>query len=120
MLRDKDGRITSCHVQPGLEPEDGPVTLIWVIRPSPDAPPDGQSDVNEVGKRLIAAYYRSLRDEGFPEKNIALAEDMAARRCEGSEFVEVPLADITKAMYENLEAESKTTSLNESAAVAPR
>ena len=106
MLRTKgdgaetENRIYSAHVQPGLEPEEGPITLIWAIRPSPI--PDIDYDIDEVGPALTAAYYRSLRDEGFPEQNIALAERMAANRRKGAQFVLVPLANVTAAMYQNL------------------
>lgn len=103
MLKDKTDRILSCHIQPGLEPMDRPLTLIWVIRPSPAASAPDRWDINEVGPQLIAAYYRSLRDEGFPEANIAIAEKMAAQRCTNREFVELQLADITEVMYQNLE-----------------
>lgn len=104
MLRDSSGQITSCHCQPGLEVGDRPITLIWVIRPSP-ASLSGKAnyDMNETGLGLIAAYYQSLRDEGFPEENIALAERVVERRCEAKEFVELSLAEITAVMYQNLE-----------------
>jgi len=96
----------SAHVQPGLEPEEGPLTLIWAVRPSPA--PSIEYDVGECGKALVAAYYRSLRDEGFPEKNIALAERIVEERVEGREFFDMPLADVTAAMYKDLPGSHET------------
>ena len=103
MLRDGKGssEAFSAHVQPGLEHGEGPLTLIWATRPSPK--PGHVYNLTECGKALAAAYYHSLRDEGFPEKNIALAEQMVQRRVEGREFFEMPLADVTADMYKDLE-----------------
>jgi hypothetical protein len=42
----------------------------------------------------MAAYYQSLRDEGFPEENIRLAESMVDERCKGSKWALVPLDQI--------------------------
>lgn len=95
----------SGHVQPGLELEDSPITLIWAIRPSPL--PNVDFDIRECGEALAAAYYRSLRDEGFPEANIALAERMVARRVVGREFFEMPLSDVSAAMYKDLDSDAK-------------
>lgn len=102
MLRAMDcsGAIISAHVQPGLEPEDGPLTLIWCVRTSPAMRDD--YDINTFGLALLAAYYRSLRDEGFPETNISIAERMAQLRCRGRKFIEMPLANVTAAMYMEL------------------
>jgi len=56
-----------------------------------------------LGKSLIAAYYQSLRDEGFPEKNIQLAERIVAGRVDGSVFEVMPLADVKDFSMESLE-----------------
>ncbi|KAJ4522542.1 hypothetical protein HRR78_000029 [Exophiala dermatitidis] len=72
-------KIISPHVQPGLEKGDPPLSLVWVIRQSPN--PGRPYDVNNIAKQLIAAYYQSLRDEGFPLDNIRLAEGMVQERC---------------------------------------
>lgn len=82
--------IISPHVQPGLEEGDPPLTLVWVIRQSPN--PGRPYDVNEIGTQLIAAYYQSLRDEGFPEQNISLAERIVEARCRGRVFQLMPLS----------------------------
>ncbi|OCT49288.1 hypothetical protein CLCR_04953 [Cladophialophora carrionii] len=86
--------ILSAHVQPGLEPADPPLTLVWVIRPSPTSTPDQDYNLTRMGTALIAAYYQSLRDEGFPEKNIRLAERILEQRCKGSTFELIPLAEV--------------------------
>ncbi|KAL6244495.1 hypothetical protein RBB50_008737 [Rhinocladiella similis] len=86
-------QILSAHVQPGLEPDDPPLTLVWVIRPSPN--PGISYDIKLIGKDLVAAYYQSLRDEGFPQSNIALAEKMFEERCRDAEFHLMPLADVS-------------------------
>ncbi|KAJ9615724.1 hypothetical protein H2200_001801 [Cladophialophora chaetospira] len=95
---DEDGEgedeILSAHVQPGLEPSDPPLTLVWMIRPSPTSTPDVDYDLTRLGKALIAAYYQSLRDEGFPEENIRLAERIVETRIRGSVFASIPLADV--------------------------
>ncbi|EXJ78282.1 hypothetical protein A1O3_09443 [Capronia epimyces CBS 606.96] len=95
MLRKNDhtGHVLSAHVQPGLEPDDPPLTLVWVIRQSPN--PGRPYHVNTIGKHLIAAYYQSLRDEGFPEENINLAERMVEARCTDSVFHLMPLGEVT-------------------------
>jgi hypothetical protein len=54
----------------------------------------GDYDIQTVGPRLIAAYYQSLRDEGFPEPNIRRAEKMVEHRRKGSIFHLMPLADV--------------------------
>jgi hypothetical protein len=107
MLRRRSGAnvdesVISAHVQPGLEHEDAPITLIWAVRPSPAM--EMQYEIDVLGEALVAAYYRSLRDEGFPEKNIALAEGMVEERVKGREFFEMPLADVTAEMYRELPA----------------
>ncbi|KIW65659.1 hypothetical protein PV04_07899 [Phialophora macrospora] len=89
-----EDEILSAHVQPGLEPADPPLTLVWVIRPSPTSTPNKDYDLTRMGKALIAAYYQSLRDEGFPEKNIRLAERILEQRTKGSTFELTPLADV--------------------------
>ena len=42
----------------------------------------------------MAAYYQSLRDEGFP-KNLRLAESILEERYRGSEFKLTPLDKVT-------------------------
>jgi hypothetical protein len=91
---DNEDEILSAHVQPGLEPRDPPLSLVWMIRPSPTSTPDRDYNLTRLGKSLIAAYYQSLRDEGFPEKNIQLAERIIASRYVDSEFELMPLADV--------------------------
>ncbi|OAP63570.1 hypothetical protein AYL99_02797 [Fonsecaea erecta] len=91
---EEEDEILSAHVQPGLEPADPPLTLVWIIRPAPTATPGQDYDLTSLGKALVAAYYQSLRDEGFPEKNIALAERIVEQRCQGSVFHLMPLADV--------------------------
>ncbi|KIW19956.1 hypothetical protein PV08_00531 [Exophiala spinifera] len=86
-------QILSAHVQPGLEPDDPPLTLVWVIRPSPN--PGISYDIRRIGKDLVAAYYQSLRDEGFPESNIALAESMVEERCRDADFHLMPLGEVS-------------------------
>lgn len=85
----KDGEQISPHVQPGLEVEDPPLSLVWAVRKSPK--PGHEWTIEEVGSDLIAAYYQSLRDEGFPEDNIRLAESMVKERCQGSTWKLIPL-----------------------------
>ncbi|EXJ88390.1 hypothetical protein A1O1_05320 [Capronia coronata CBS 617.96] len=85
-------QLLSPHVQPGLEDGDPPLTLVWVIRQSPN--PGRPYDVDRIGRRLIAAYYQSLRDEGFPEKNIKLAEMIVEEICRGSVFHLMPLGEV--------------------------
>ncbi|KAK5056126.1 hypothetical protein LTR84_012679 [Exophiala bonariae] len=92
LRRQSDSSIISAHVQPGLEVGDSPLTLTWVIRPSPD--PGREYDVAQIGRSLVAAYYSSLRDEGFPEVNIRLAETIVEKRYDGCEFHLMPLADV--------------------------
>lgn len=95
LRRSSDGALLSPHVQPGLEIEDPPLSLVWAIRQSPATKlADESSDMSELGLSLVAAYYQSLRDEGFPEANIALAQDIVAKRCQGCEFVLMPLEDV--------------------------
>lgn len=92
LRRKADGKVLSAHVQPGLEEEDSPLTLTWVIRPSPN--PGREYDVTKIGRRLVAAYYNSLRDEGFPERNISLAEEIVEKRYGGAEFHLMPLEEV--------------------------
>ena len=89
-----DDEILSAHVQPGLEPSDPPLSLVWMIRPSPTSTPNKDYSLTKLGRSLIAAYYQSLRDEGFPKKNIHLAERIVGERCKGSTFELMPLADV--------------------------
>lgn len=96
-----EDEILSAHVQPGLEPADPPLTLVWMIRRSPTSEPDKDYDLTRLGKALVAAYYQSLRDEGFPEKNIALAERIVGARVKGSTFALMPLADVKDFSIEN-------------------
>ncbi|KAM3415333.1 hypothetical protein BST61_g8862 [Cercospora zeina] len=87
LRRRGDGKVLSAHVQPGLAPEDPPTTLIWLLRACPrggHARGDHARCDDRLGKAVIAAFYRSLRDEGFPERNIALAERMVEARCQDS------------------------------------
>lgn len=92
LKRKSKDEVLSAHVQPGLEEGDPPLTLVWVIRQSPN--PGREYNVNNIGKGLIKAYYQSLRDEGFPEKNIGLAERMVEERCQGSVFHLMPLSEV--------------------------
>ncbi|KAL5397064.1 hypothetical protein PMIN02_002658 [Paraphaeosphaeria minitans] len=88
----------SAHVQPGLEPEDPPLTLIWVIRPNP-AHHGETIDFNKLGPLVLAAVYRSFRDEAFPEANIALAEEITGKRRAGADFCLMELAEVRRGMY---------------------
>lgn len=89
----KDGEEISPHVQPGLEVGDPPLTLVWAVRQSPN--PGREWKIGDVGRDLMAAYYQSLRDEGFPEENIKLAESLVQERCNGSEWRLMPLDRVT-------------------------
>ncbi|KAK5087735.1 hypothetical protein LTR70_006836 [Exophiala xenobiotica] len=82
LRRESDGTTSSPHVQPGLEMGDPPLSLVWAIRRSPAmvAQAIDVVDVKHIGQDLIAAYYQSLRDEGFPEPNIRLAESIRLAR----------------------------------------
>lgn len=102
MLRRKDDRVLSAHVQPGLEIGDPPFTLVWALRASPARRLELQDD--QMGKAVVAAYYQSLRDEGFPEANIVLAESMAENRQRESEFCLMPLGDVTREMYVDIDS----------------
>lgn len=93
MLRKRgDNSILSPHVQPGLEVGEPPVSLVWVIRPSPAM--EQPYEANEIGPSLIAAVFESLRNEGFPEENIQLAERMVQERCQDADFIMLPLSDV--------------------------
>lgn len=97
MLRKgSDGTLSSPHVQPGLEMGDPPLSLVWAVRRSRavSVRDDGVVDVKDVGHGLIAAYYQSLRDEGFPEANIRLAESIVADRCKDRDFIVMPLSEV--------------------------
>lgn len=102
MLRDpkKVTEIVSAHAQPGLEAQDSPLTLIWILRANP-ANGAIQSQDQRIAISLLEAYYNSLRDEGFPEQNILLAENMVhARRLRGfGEFCLLDIGDVTREMY---------------------
>jgi hypothetical protein len=89
----KEGKVVSPHVQPGLEVGDPPLSLVWAIRPSPR--PGREWGIGELGGDLMRAYYQSLRDEGFPEENIALAERMVEERCEVAEWGLMPLDQVS-------------------------
>ena len=92
MIVVKDGCEISPHVQPGLEEGDPPLSLVWAIRPNPTW---GRGcEIADLGRNLIAAYYQSLRDEGFPEENIELAETIVDERCKGCEWRLMPLNEI--------------------------
>jgi hypothetical protein len=89
----KDGVEISPHVQPGLEERDPPLSLVWAVRQSPN--PGKEWKIEDIGRDLVAAYYQSLRDEGFPEENIKLAESIVEERCDGSEWRLMPLDKVT-------------------------
>lgn len=93
LRRAEDNALISPHVQPGLELGDSPISLVWAIRPSP-AIKAIDIDIAELGADLIVAYYQSLRDEGFPEANIKLAEEIVAKRCANSVFLMMSLNDV--------------------------
>lgn len=102
MLRRTAGnRIVSAHVQPGLEIGEPPLTYVWALRANPAVTLELQDD--GMGKAVVAAYYQSLRDEGFPEENIALAQRMVEARYRGSEFYLLPLGDVTMEMYVDID-----------------
>jgi hypothetical protein len=92
VVLERDGEQISPHVQPGLEVGDPPLSIVWAVRQSPAVV--GEWRIEDLGGDLTAAYYQSLRDEGFPEKNIKLAEDMVAERCKGSEWRLMPLDQV--------------------------
>lgn len=83
----------SPHVQPGLEVGDSPLSVCWALRPNLAQVADWK--VEEIGSALMKAYYQSLRDEGFPEENIRLAEMMVEKKCEGSEWKLIPIDQVT-------------------------
>ena len=83
----------SPHVQPGLEVGEPPLSLVWAIRRSPRPGRDWR--IEDVGRDLMKAYYQSLRDEGFPEENIKLAERIVEERCHGAEWRLIPLDQAT-------------------------
>ena len=85
----REGEEISPHVQPGLEEGDPPLSLVWAVRRSPA--PGREWMIEELGESLVAAYYQSLRDEGFPEENIKLAERIVEDRCRRSEWKLMPL-----------------------------
>lgn len=103
LRRDNDGNLISPHVQPGLEVGDPPLSLVWAIRPSPAriVIQDSNVDIAEIGSDLAAAYYQSLRDEGFPEDNIRLAETIVMQRCKGCRFITMPLCDVVLSKEDN-------------------
>ncbi|KAK4507740.1 hypothetical protein PRZ48_001475 [Zasmidium cellare] len=101
LRRPVDNRILSTHVQPGLETGEPPLTYVWALRANPAVALELHDD--QMGKAVVAAYYQSLRDEGFPEENIALAERMVEARYRGSEFCLMPLGYVTKEMYVNID-----------------
>lgn len=89
----RDREEISPHVQPGLEKGDPPLSLVWAVRQSPS--PGREWKIEDVGRDLMAAYYQSLRDEGFPEDNIRLAESIVAERCIGNQWRLMPLDEVT-------------------------
>lgn len=98
LQRKRDQAYISAHVQPGLDNGEPPITLIWALRANPAAKLVLAG--NEMGHALLAAYYQSLRDEGFPEQNIVVAEQVVRERCrEECDFCLIPLGDVTKEMY---------------------
>lgn len=108
LRRSSDGSLLSPHIQPGLEVGDPPLSLVWAIRKTPGIKLASDSpEIRDVGLSLIAACYQSLRDEGFPEANIALAEEIVARRCEGRDFVLMPLGDVV--VPHNIDIETRLT-----------
>jgi hypothetical protein len=92
VVLEKNGEQISPHVQPGLEVGDEPLSLFWAVRPSPNK--GREWGIGDVGGALIKAYYQSLRDEGFPEENISLAEGMVGERFVGGEWKLVPLEEV--------------------------
>jgi hypothetical protein len=82
----------SPHVQPGLEVGDLPLSLVWAVRQSPVLGREWR--IEDLGRDLMAAYYQSLRDEGFPENNIRLAESIVEERCRGSKWSLMPLDQV--------------------------
>lgn len=89
----RGGEEISPHVQPGLEVGDSPLSLMWAVRQNPS--PGEAWAIENLGVDLIAAYYQSIRDEGFPEENIKLAESMVEERCRGSVWKLIPLDQVT-------------------------
>ncbi|KXS96206.1 hypothetical protein AC578_2823 [Pseudocercospora eumusae] len=93
-------------LMPGLEIGESPLTLLWVLRANP-ASPLTIADEN-LGKSIIASYYQSLRDEGFPEENIALAESLVEGRLSlDHEFCLIPLHEVTKDMLVDIDQGSE-------------
>ncbi|KAI5371064.1 hypothetical protein Slin15195_G019370 [Septoria linicola] len=98
LKRRADGRILSAHIQPGLEPEDPPTTLVWLLRRCPGSESSSCSD--ELGRALVAAYFDSLREEGIPGKNVDEAESILEARYEQDcMFCQIPLSDVSRDMY---------------------
>jgi len=92
---DEESRVFSVmraqvHTKGGIG--DLPLSLLWAVRRSPM--PGNEWSIEDIGRDLMAAYYQSLRDEGFPEKNISLAESMVKERCRGSEWRLIPLDQV--------------------------
>lgn len=101
MLRRKDGRSLSLHVQPGLEIGDPPLTLVWLVRPNPAIALNFE---NRLGRGIIQSYYKSLREEGFPERNIVIAERIVESRYnQGGDFCLIPLSEISSDMYVDID-----------------
>lgn len=97
MLRRKnDQLLITPHVQPGLEVNDPPLSLVWAVRLSPavSSQTDAAVNISLIGPALIDAYYQSLRDEGFPEHNICTAEQIFQERRATGEFLTMPLCDV--------------------------
>jgi GNAT superfamily N-acetyltransferase len=112
MLKGKDGgTMISSHVQPGLDEDEPPLTLIWVLRANPAR--ELLLDGDEMGNALLEAYYRSLREEGFIERNIALAESMVAARYQRADrFCLLPLSSVTRDMYVDIDVYEYSSAAN--------
>jgi hypothetical protein len=82
IVLERYGEEISPHVQPGLEVGDPPISLVWTVRRSLVTGEEWK--IGEIGEDLMSAYYQSIRDEGFLEENIRLAESMLEERCRGS------------------------------------
>lgn len=92
VVLERKGQQISPHVQPGLEVGDALLTVCWALRPSSVQTTKWKMEF--LGVKLMKAYYQSLRDEGFPEENIKLAENMVEERCEGSNWRLMPLNEV--------------------------
>lgn len=96
MIHRESGKLIGAHIQPGLEVGDPPMMVTWALRANPRFGLSLQD--KSLGHSLVAAYYQSMRDEGFPEDNIAFAETMFENRCGDGGFVLMPLSEVTRSM----------------------